>query len=205
MLLTLAFLLSAATPISVPRGAAPKIDGILGAEWKDAKTLAEGEGHRILAKHDGKDFFLALEGDRTSIASIHMQQGDKVRILHASAALGEADYTRVGDKWNPGKGFQWACRRMDDSAESLVEQAKFYKDNGWLANTSPRTAVREYRISKDILGPMAIGLLAFEPESMLASLPSKAEDDSLHAKLIGGWQPEGLAFAPHTWVTFKLE
>lgn len=203
-LLTLA-LLCAATPISVPKGTAPKIDGVLGEEWKDAKVVAENQGSRILAKHDGQDLYLALDGKRNSIASIHLQEGTKVRILHASAALGDADYAKSGEKWNPGKGFAWVCRGMNDSPESLAEQAKFYGDNGWLSNTGPELTTREYKISKKILGPMAIALYGFEPEAVVVSLPLNVDDDALHAKLICGWQPEGLAFSPQTWVTFKLE
>jgi hypothetical protein len=205
MLLTLALLLSSTAPISVPKGAAPKIDGVLGDEWKDAKTLVEREGSRILAKHDGEDLYLAMEGKKASIASIQLQQGDKVRILHASAALGDADYAKAGEKWNPGKGFVWACRKMDDSAESLAEQANFYKEQGWLSNTGPQATTREYKISKKVLGPMAIALFGFQPEGTVVSLPSSTSDDAFHPKLIGGWQPEGLSFRPQSWVTFKLE
>ena len=205
MLLTLALLLTARTPISVPKGPAPKIDGVLADEWKDAKTIAEREGSRILAKHDGESLYLALEGKRNSIASIHLQAGDKIRVLHASAALGDADYSKSGETWNPAKGFVWACRTMNDSAESLAEQAKFYKDNGWLSNTGAQTSTREYKISKKVLGPMAIALYGFQPDGMVVSLPATVSDDGLNARLIGGWQPQGLTFSPETWVTFTLE
>jgi hypothetical protein len=76
---------------------APTVDGkIDDGEWAGATThRLEGGGDLRLLKR-GDFLYVAVHGAATGLASLCAAKGDTVRILHASAAIGEARYERRG-------------------------------------------------------------------------------------------------------------
>jgi hypothetical protein len=88
-------------------------------------------------------------------------EGDRVRVLHSSAALGSALYLRAeGTDWTLRSGFTWCCRTPGDTAarEALLER------EGWAASIGPAgspgdveflvvTGGEEVRIAVSWVGP----------------------------------------------------
>src|SRR5690242_5877828 len=87
---------SASTQMTdVPTGSKPAIDGVISpGEWNDAGDFHLAGGGELRIKRDAKYLYLALSGVANGFAQIYLAYGDTIRVLHASAALGEIRYHR---------------------------------------------------------------------------------------------------------------
>ena len=80
--------------LALPRAATPIVDGTAAEdEWKAALRSTQRDT-TLLLLHDGEDIYAAVKSPVIAITSIYVARGDKLKILHASAAIGEAVYRR---------------------------------------------------------------------------------------------------------------
>src|SRR5690606_38769698 len=90
---------------------APAIDGTIGsAEWADARIERLEGGGQVRLLERGGYLYVAVEGTGQGLVSLCAAGGGTVRILHASAALGEARYEKSGNQWKRTAGFAWKVR-----------------------------------------------------------------------------------------------
>src|SRR5262245_28376811 len=77
---------------------APRLDGrIEPAEWRGARPLSLGSHGRALVLRRDMTLFVAIDGGAKGIASLLVLRGDRMYVLHASAALGTGIYRRDAD------------------------------------------------------------------------------------------------------------
>src|SRR5687768_2738866 len=67
-------------------------------------------GGEVTLRRDGEYLRVSVTGPRAGLASLCVGDDSRVRILHASAAVGEAVYERDGERWTLKSGFDWKLR-----------------------------------------------------------------------------------------------
>jgi hypothetical protein len=202
-------------PMTVPRGAAPVIDGrIDDAEWKGAAISTLPDGSTLRMKHDDAHLFLAISAAQSGFPSVCIATGDTIRVLHASAALGSVAYTRAGDVWSTREtAFVYGMRTTDLTDKARGERREYLARHGWVGSTFRMGDGRaqEMQISLDLVSKtpaIALGYFVMGTGSTgsvvawPASMPPA--DGCADAELVRGAVPPQLRFAPASWVTLSL-
>lgn len=176
----------------------PVIDGAIGeTEWSGAVTarLEGGGALRLLGR--GEFLYVAVDGRGQGLASLCAAKDDTVRILHASAALGEGRYERAAGGWRRTADFDWKVR---DSPAGGDGAERFLRETGWLANPSaggsPR---REFQIRMSLVEALAVTFLSLPEPMTLARWPAGVGDDCAKVSVAQGFLPESAAFDPSAW------
>jgi hypothetical protein len=199
------------TTLPAPRGDTPVIDGVRAeGEWDDALRVELLGGGAMFLKHDDEFLYLLVTGKKKGLASICVERREGIAILHASAALGTADYQGRFDDAALKRSFFFELRDTGRSLEAKKARKTFLKRELWFANTSREgSLIREFQISLDIAAehgriPMAVTWFTSD-DATLAYWPEDLSDDCLNLELIKGNTPETLDFQPHRWpvVTVK--
>jgi len=198
-----------AAGFAVPFADAPAIDGQVDErEWSRAAAISLGRGVSLHIMHDGVRVYLATSGldrsDGIGFGCLFIAEPDQIRVLHASAKLGSAIYTRAaGGTFRPrSRTYDW--RR----AELLL------REEGWMASTMRMEGSREqeFALTFERLGlpesprPVAFGYFFQKPDATDLSTasalvwPSGLNDAVAEVELLAGYNPDGLRFEPNRWV-----
>lgn len=190
----------------------PKIDGTVAAsEWAKAVRVRLGDNGFAYLQHNNQYLFVAIAARRAGTASLcSTTKANAVRVLHASAALGTAQWQQKDAKWSLERGFDFQLRDTGDTAEAQAARRKFLGEEGWFANASPTgLTTREYQIRLDGRReiPLAIGFMSFVsrgkfeydywPETML--------DGCAELDLAAGVTEYEYTFDPKTWGVAALQ
>lgn len=193
---------------TVPVAPSVKIDGILGAEeWKAARQVGQAGQRTIRWCHDEKNLFIACEGQ--GIATVFVARGDEIHVLHASARLGRAVYTKQDGAWKLKQGFDYQPPSDD-----------FWKREKWRASVAgPEKSAFEFAISiEEFLGiapekknakrekPRAlppIAVVLWSPAGKL-QLPKSGAEEIGTPQLLMGHSPESVPFDPTRWERWEL-
>jgi len=143
-----------------------------------------------------------LEGP--GISSLILGSGDRVWVLHASAALGTGEYrcpaegpcVRVRD-------FDYRCRDPSASPEAERCRREFRAAEGWVANVDPRgTRTRGFRVDLRRFGaegaPVFLTVTGLTFPDRAARWPA-GQDDAGALALQQGLLAERARFSPRTW------
>ncbi len=136
-------------------GSTPAIDGVFGeGEWDDAEVVRAGNEIQFRIKHDSNNLYFAFDHDGGNLY-FNMDRG--IQILHASAQLGRAEYTKSGRmKQSLKKPFEWQLYGLQNEAPKVVQNqlVDFLEENGWVASTGPlgNMAQAEWAVSLEWLG-----------------------------------------------------
>jgi len=121
--------------VYVPEGSVPpNIDGTISpAEWNDATIETFADGSELLLLQNEGYLFLGIRANSSEMiaGNIFINQGEKISILHTSAALGTAIYQEEVDIWQQSKAFEWCCRGTSDSSSNQAERETFFQEEGW--------------------------------------------------------------------------
>ena len=96
------------SPLVVPAGDHPKIDGIHSpGEWDDALVETFADGSQLLLLRSGDFLYLGIKGKDAEMFSnnVYINRGDEITILHSSAALGTARYQKIDNIWSQSQDF----------------------------------------------------------------------------------------------------
>ena len=127
----------AAAEVLVPRGTAPVLDGALSpAEWSGARRFELRGGGEVLLQHIDGTLYVGLRTTSLATGSICIDRGDRIAVLHSSAALGTAIYAHSANGWRLTRPFAWRCRNQADTAKLQAERSAFLQEEHWLANTA---------------------------------------------------------------------
>jgi hypothetical protein len=153
------------------RGSTPRIDGVFSeGEWEDAEIVELTATKKMFVKHDGEHLFLALNSVG---GNVFFHRGEQVQILHASFALGRAEYRSEGDSWSFDYKTDTQLHGLESRpAEEIdAEVARHIEKNGWVASLIPMGGPYEieYAVSFNWLG-IELG----EGESATIELPRMA-------------------------------
>jgi hypothetical protein len=189
--------------IPVPAGTSPVIDGtITTEEWQGARRELFSDGSELLLLRHEDDLYLGIraKGQAMIAGNIFINRGDRITILHASAALGTAEYRKDGEDWRIVRNFSWRCRRTDSGKEAMAERDAFFREEGWIASTSRMGTPEEleFRIQR-AAGPLrlAMDFLRASDPTVKVPWPAALDDDCL--KPTPGGLPTTLRFAPEKW------
>jgi len=193
-----ALLLSAAPPDNL----AADTDGRIGpAEWAGARTLIGQDGATLLALGDETALRLAVRSEGPGILTVWISHAGRVRLLHASAAIGEAAYERTDDgAWRRAADFTWD--RSHDAASRRAHLAA----HGWLASITPDWDRNEREFTLDLAAlprdaRMAVSFGAGEHFDTLFVWPASVRDDTRLGDMQRGTLPERAHFQPDEWST----
>jgi len=199
-------------PISVPRSRPVVIDGTLDeSEWRGSAVVKRREGD-VLLRHDGKYLYIGVRAVRRGFPSICFARGDTIRVAHASFALGDVVYTKVGPTWTLIAPFAWEPPARTLGPEADHRRIRFLAEHGWIGSTVPMGNPRhaEIQIALDEFDPrdLRLGVTFFmEDEGRgegIASWPRSLRDDCANERLVRGYAPERLTFRKKSWTKLRL-
>ena len=170
-------------------------------EWAPAHTLLLHQPTTLLALTADRTLRIAVQSDSPGILTVWIAEGDRVRLLHASAAVGEAAYKKDahGD-WMRQQDFRW-----DRSPDADARRAHL-KTHGWTASITPDwdRSERELAIDLDTISPdarLAVSYGAGEHFDTRFVWPETAEDDTRLHEMQRGDLPECACFDTDGWAT----
>lgn len=210
--LALLGLAAAQAQLTVPRAAAPVIDGRADvAEWSAARREGSSpSGLQVRLLHDGSALYIAVESPADGFTSLCLGTNDRVQILHASAALGAVDYRRTGGPWAPDQAsFVYGMRDPSLTDVAIAQRQAYYSANGWVASTARMggNRVQEFKIDMTrIATRLAVAWYATTGTGSVLTWPDSlpATDGCAALALVRGEVPAGLTFDPSRWAPISL-
>ena len=189
-------------------GPVPAIDGRLDEEeWAAAKKAPMSDGGVVRLLPRGEALFIAVKGPARGLASLCVAKGNTVRILHASAAVGEANFERWGDMWMKRAGFEWGIRDSPSRGPTPVSaQTDWASRSGWLANASAAgSPEREFKIAASAVEYVGVTFLSIDQPMTVTYWPPTINDDCRTIKMAQGYLPDTARFEPATWFKVKKD
>ena len=192
--------------LALPRAATPVVDGTATEdEWKAAWRSTQRDT-TLLLLHDGQDIYAALKSPVVAITSIYVARGDELKILHASAAIGEAVYRRdQSGAWRLQQKFGFTRYK---NSEDLVARGKvFFDAHAWLSShmrlgTAGDT---EFQLQGRSLEGARVAVTYYDPDrrSVLLAYPAGLTGDVVAHEIQAGYTPDVLKIQPESWVSLK--
>ena len=158
-------------------------------------------GGEVSIVRDAEVWRVTVTGPNAGLASLCLADETSVRILHASAAVGEGVYERSGDTWALESGFDFKLRDKPKNPKADAERDSFFKTKGWVANAdNSGTQPREFVIRASE-GPRFLGVTFFTTsEPMAVSYwPESMDDDCRAMKVAQGYLDPTARFRPERW------
>ena len=199
--------------LRIPRAAAPRIDGRLDdAEWKDSLRERSKGGLEVRLLQDATSLFIGVTSPGSGFVSVCLANGDSIRILHASAALGAVHYTRsdAGDFVPAEINFAYGMRNTALDARAVGERRAYFAQHGWVASTARMGGGHVQEVQVALKGITAATRLAISyyltsgegsvmywPDSMSST------DGCDDLKLVRGYVPTRLRFDPSRWYALR--
>ncbi|HUR66389.1 MAG TPA: hypothetical protein VMZ03_08540 [Chitinophagaceae bacterium] len=185
-----------------------KLDGkISKGEWIGAQEYNLSSGGKLHILRKDETLYLGIAGNSPGWAHIYLNWKDSVKVLHASAALGDQLYTNEKGDWKLQKKFAWELREFEYSENLVQKQAAYYTKNGWCANNNNTgdKITLEYKIDLRSFGNAEVRFAALftSDAKKLSYYPTDLNDNTLLEKLVSGSDPDHLHFKPNTWTTIK--
>lgn len=196
------------TPIPAPTPTNPPIiDGILSPdEWKAAETATLSDGSELFMMQDDEHLYLGVRSVTDDLigANVFVADGEKVRILHTSAALGTAVYQQNVSIWQQTQDFDWQCRDTGSSAVAQAERVAYLQENGWLAANSRMGTPNEleYQIRLAGIAPrIAVSIFRSSAPNERVIWPLGLTDATTQPH--PGGLPDEMNLTPEQWTTFQ--
>jgi hypothetical protein len=158
-------------------------------------------GGQVSLRRDGNILHITVSGPRKGLASLCVAEESRVRILHASAALGEAAYEKRGEVWTLASGFDFKLRDSRTGPPSEADRRGYFETMGWSANSSNAGApVREFAIRlTDSIRSLGVAFLSIDEPMAVSYWPASMDDDCRANQIAQGYLPKSAQFRPSTW------
>jgi hypothetical protein len=200
-------------PVVVPTGDKPKLDGtITDREWKSAVTrkLSNDGSVRFLMTKDR--LYVGVRGKAAGWSHLIVQDGRRIRVLHASNALGEVSYELQKDEaWSLKGSLQWEVAGPIPPRQLPRKLDQYLKKNGWTAtnNNAGRPTDMEFEIDLAAMGrPKSLRVVVVYSTNDVAAPPSvwppATKDDAVNRDLMNGEPPKKASLNPGSWGLLKL-
>jgi len=196
------------TTVSVPRGKPPTIDGTISpGEWDNAVIETFSDGSELLLMHGEGYLYLGIRASTPEmiVGNIFIEQGDKITILHSSAALGTAIYQKEADRWQQTQEFVWRCRNTSDSEAAQAERAAFLQEEHWVAANSRMGTPNELEYQIEVTNVSlrtAVSFIRGSNPNAKIPWPNDLDDDCI--KPTPGGMPAQYHFSPDKWATIDM-
>jgi hypothetical protein len=167
-----------------------------------AKLIGGGE---VSIVRDAEVWRVTVTGPGAGLASLCLADDSRVRILHASAAVGEGVYERSAEAWALKSDFEFALRDTPEGPPPASERHDYLKTKGWVANadntgTRPREFVIRAAESPALLG---VTFLTTSEPMAVSYWPEVMDDDCRAMKVAQGFLPSTARFRPERWHPLK--
>ena len=192
--------------LALPRAATPVIDGTAAeAEWKAAWRTTQHDT-TLLLLHDGEDIYAAVKSPAYAITSIYVARGNELKILHASAAIGDAVYRRDAQAaWRLQTRFAFTRYKSPD--DLIARGRGFFDEHAWLSSHMRIGAPgdTEFRMQGRAIEGARVAVTYYDPDrrSVLLAFPAGLTGDVVSHELQAGFVPEVVRIQPESWVTLK--
>ena len=183
---------------------APVVDGRIDAvEWAGATRQAMVNGGELYLLRQADYLYVGIRGPHLGLASLCIVSAGRVRILHASAAVGEALYEYDGAAWVRRDDFTWALRDSPGGAgPGAADRTAFLEKTGWLANASASgSPEREFQIRIADVDAIAVTFLSTGDPLSVSYWPDTTDDDCRDVRVPRGYLPVTARFRPERWYT----
>lgn len=199
--------------VHLPAGKSVLLDGqISEEEWRSAYKQELAGGGELRLQQVGSDLYVGVKGLKDGWAHVCVMAGERVYVLHASAALAEAIYEKdPAGRWRPIQGFDpasFALRQTDQSEETLKARKAFFDSHGWLANNNRMGSRREieFRLGPKFLKSDEVRLAVVYASDAKSPQywPESLSDDAIKEDLIFGKTPQDMKFNQASWGRVKF-
>ena len=158
-------------------------------------------GGDVSIVRDAAAWRVTVTGPGAGLASLCLADESGVRILHASAAVGEGVYERTEGGWALKSGFSWKLRDTAKGPPPETERSEFFSSKGWVANAdNTGTRPREFvlRASEGVRFLGVTFLTTSEPMAV-SYWPEGMDDDCRALKVAQGFLAPAAQFRPEHW------
>jgi formylglycine-generating enzyme required for sulfatase activity len=181
----------------------PVIDGtILPGEWDGAEAYLFQDGGKILILQESDYLYIAMRAgsEMMIVGNVLINRGDRIDILHTSAALGTAVYIREGDTWRMESDFEWCCRSRIAGGVGDEQRTLFFDEEGWLGINSYMGTLNEveYQILLDGSEEFLAANYIYAEEPYLKLVWPIGLEDGVALPVETGY-PELLDFSLENW------
>ncbi len=195
-----------ALSVAVPKGVIADLDGNIGPkEWVDAIKLPVESGE-VRLKHDGTNLLICINTKNEHCKSLFFEIKKKVYVLHSSARLATAIYSKSKKTF-----------KLKSPFEYLPAGKKFEKRDGWIATISPKAQNQtvEFKIPFKLLGwkkstskskrklKFALSSVSYDLKERIM-LPAKLSGGTVNQKLLMGESPSELSFNSKKWIELVM-
>lgn len=158
-------------------------------------------GGEVSISRDGPQLLVTVTGPRAGLASLCVGDDSRVRILHASAAVGEAIYEREGERWLRRFEFEWKLRDSRKTPITEADRNRVFAELGWVANpdnagVSPRVFAIQLSERTQYLG---VTFFTTSDPMAVSYWPATMDDGCREVKVAQGYLPETAQFRPTAW------
>jgi hypothetical protein len=181
-----------------------QLDGVISeAEWKGAKEFDLAGGGKLMMKKENNELYVAMISGKKGWAHVYLSHKDTVRVLHASAALGEARYVKENSWWRTIQSFKWELRDREYNDELVKKQEEHYLQYGWAANNNNTGNGMTFEFKLDLSrtdnNPALFACAAVEIPMNIHYFPSSLNDNTILQRLVQGNTPDSLQFNTASW------
>jgi CubicO group peptidase (beta-lactamase class C family) len=189
-----------APALEIPTLPAPTVDGTFApGEWDGALQTTLDNGSVASWLHADGDLYVAVASEDGGAANLVIAEGNRIRFLHSSAALGSAEYELADGQWMLARDFEWCCRRTSDAAEADA----LFDAEGWLANITYTGPPGEVEFMVEWPEEGALVAISLIPASgPVAFWPAWLDDPTREA--LYGVRQDVEVFGVDRWVTLRL-
>ncbi|HYE86238.1 MAG TPA: hypothetical protein VEA16_07775 [Vicinamibacterales bacterium] len=162
-------------------------------------------GGEVTLRQDRDVLFVTVSGPQAGLASLCVGDESRVRILHASAAIGEASYERSAEHWVLRSKFDFKLRETRTGPPSESDRMQYLTNMGWVANASRSgDAVRRFTVNlTERLRYLGVTYLSTTEPMALSYWPPSMKDGCREVKIAQGYLPETAQFHPASWHPIK--
>lgn len=162
------------------------LDGTLDEpQWTGAfAQVLWSEGH----------LYVGVSGDG-AYPHVCLDDGQSVRILHASGSLGTAEYV----DGELVEGFEWTAREADPPEQAAAEREAYLEEAGWTGTTASMGTPGEAEFMIVAPDPEGWRLAVAQLGAGVTPWPEAVSDGCVDVPLLTGTAPDTLAFDSATW------
>ena len=162
-------------------------------------------GGEVALRQNGDDLRVTVTGPRSGLASLCVGDESRVRILHASAAIGEAAYERSAEQWVLKSKFEFKLRDTRTGPPSEADRTQYLSTMGWVANASRTGDVtRTFTVHLgERIRYLGVTYLATDEPMALSHWPASMDDGCREMKIAQGYLPDTAQFRPAGWHRIK--
>ena len=162
-------------------------------------------GGEVSIVRDADVWRVTVVGPSAGLASLCLADESGVRILHASAAVGEGLYERSGDTWALASGFDFKLRDKPKTPKADEEREIFFKSRGWIANAdNSGKQPREFVIrASESVRSLGVTFMTTSEPLAVSYWPEAMDDDCRALKVAQGYLSPTAQFRPEHWHPLK--